>query len=127
MDSVSITVLSFLIQEDGRLWLTHKVRDTWYKNTTFGDFSWESYHLLHTHSGQANKWVKNMEKSNKLNVVKLSDPNYVRILENAITFGTPVLIENVAEELDPLLEPVLQKLTFKQQVGEIKYWLMASS
>lgn len=68
-----------------------------------------------------------MEKSNKLNVVKLSDPNYVRILENAITFGTPVLIENVAEELDPLLEPVLQKLTFKQQVGEIKYWLMASS
>lgn len=57
-----------------------------------------------------------MEKSNKLNVVKLSDPNYVRILENAITFGTPVLIENVGEELDPILEPVLQKLTFKQQV-----------
>ena len=57
-----------------------------------------------------------MEKSNKLGVVKLSDPNYVRVLENAIVFGTPILIENVGEELDPLLEPVLQKLTFKQQV-----------
>ena len=68
------------------------------------------------HSGQANKCVKNMEKHNKLNIVKLSDANYVRVLENAITFGTPVLIENVGEELDPILEPVLQKLTFKQQV-----------
>ena len=73
--------------------------------------------------GQANKWVKNMEKQNKLNVVKLSDPNYVRTLENSITFGTPVLIENVGEELDPILEPVLQKLTFKQQVGVVMvYW-----
>ncbi|CAD5122382.1 DgyrCDS10813 [Dimorphilus gyrociliatus] len=65
--------------------------------------------------GQANKWVKNMEKSNKLNVVKLTDANYIRTLENAITFGQPVLIENVGEELDPILEPVLQKLTFRQQ------------
>ena len=65
--------------------------------------------------GQANKWIKNMERSNKLNVLKLSDPNYLRTLENAITFGTPVLLENVGEELDPVLEPVLQKLIFKQQ------------
>ena len=65
--------------------------------------------------GQANKWIKNMERENKLNIVKLSDANYVRTLENAITFGTPVLMENVGEELDPILEPVLQKSTFKQQ------------
>ena len=56
-----------------------------------------------------------MERSNKLNVLKLSDPNYVRNLENAIQFGTPVLMENVGEELDPILEPILQKQTFKQQ------------
>ena len=35
--------------------------------------------------GQANKWVKNMEKENKLSVVKLSDANYIRTLENSIT------------------------------------------
>ena len=34
--------------------------------------------------GQANKWVKNMEKTNKLEVVKLSDPNYLRTLENCL-------------------------------------------
>uniref|UniRef100_A0A803TL59 Dynein axonemal heavy chain 3 n=1 Tax=Anolis carolinensis TaxID=28377 RepID=A0A803TL59_ANOCA len=65
--------------------------------------------------GQANKWVKNMEKGNKLSVIKLSDTNYVRTLENAIQFGTPILLENIGEELDAFLEPVLLKTTFKQQ------------
>lgn len=65
--------------------------------------------------GQANKWVKNMEKTNKLSVIKLSDTNYVRTLENALQFGTPVLLENVGEELDAFIEPILLKATFKQQ------------
>ena len=34
--------------------------------------------------GQANKWIKNMEKANKLEVIKLSHPNYARTLENCI-------------------------------------------
>ena len=64
--------------------------------------------------GQANKWVKNMEKESGLRVVKLTQADYVRTLENCIQFGTPVLIENVGEELDPSLEPLLLKQTFKQ-------------
>ena len=41
--------------------------------------------------GQANKWVKNMEKSNKLEVVKMSDVNFSRNLENCIQVThTPV-------------------------------------
>jgi dynein heavy chain len=40
--------------------------------------------------GQANKWIKNMEKPNNLAVIKLSDADYVRSLENCITFGNPV-------------------------------------
>ena len=40
--------------------------------------------------GQANKWVKNMEKSNSLHVIKLTDADFVRNLENCIQFGTPV-------------------------------------
>ncbi|KAK1794827.1 hypothetical protein P4O66_009897, partial [Electrophorus voltai] len=65
--------------------------------------------------GQANKWIKNMENANRLSVIKLSDSNYVRTLENAIRLGTPVLLENVGEELDAILEPVLLKQTFRQQ------------
>ncbi|KAG2501733.1 hypothetical protein HYH03_000233 [Edaphochlamys debaryana] len=64
--------------------------------------------------GQANKWVKNLEKEKKLQVIKLSEGGeYMRTLENAIQFGLPVLLENVGEELDPSLEPLLLKQTFK--------------
>ena len=40
--------------------------------------------------GQANKWIKNMEKAHNLHVIKLSDSDFVRTLENCIQFGTPV-------------------------------------
>ena len=64
--------------------------------------------------GQANRWVKNSEKDNKLSVIKLTDADYMRTLENCVTFGNPLLLENVGEELDPSLEPLLLKQTFKQ-------------
>ncbi|KAI7794029.1 dynein axonemal heavy chain 12 [Triplophysa rosa] len=64
--------------------------------------------------GQANKWVKNSERENNLNVIKLTDGDFMRMLENCIQFGTPLLLENVGEELDPSLEPLLLKQVFKQ-------------
>ncbi|CAG5890787.1 unnamed protein product [Menidia menidia] len=78
-------------------------------------FNSRRWPLMIDPQGQANKWIKNMEKANKLAVIKQSDGNYVRVLENCIQFGTPVLMEHVGEELDPVLEPVLLKQTFKQQ------------
>ncbi|XP_071052042.1 dynein axonemal heavy chain 3 isoform X2 [Onthophagus taurus] len=63
--------------------------------------------------GQANKWIKNMEKHRRLQVIKLTDSNYVRTVENAITFGLPVILENIAQEIDAVLEPVLVKNIFK--------------
>ncbi|XP_038005283.1 dynein heavy chain 1, axonemal [Motacilla alba alba] len=65
--------------------------------------------------GQANKWIKNLERENSLEVSKLNDRDFLSTLENAISFGKPFLLENVGEELDPVLEPVLLKETFKQQ------------
>jgi hypothetical protein len=49
------------------------------------------------------------EKDNGLDVFKLSDCDFLRSMENAIRFGKPCLLENVGEELDPALEPVLLK------------------
>lgn len=63
--------------------------------------------------GQANKWVKNMEKAWNINVIRLAQHDYMRILESAIQFGQPVLLENVGEELDAALEPLLLKQTYK--------------
>lgn len=69
--------------------------------------------------GQANRWIKNLEKEKDLKVIKLTDANYVRTLENAIQFGQPVLLENVGQELDPILESVLLRQTYKQ--GGVEY------
>ena len=38
-------------------------------------------------AGQANKWVKNMERPNKLSIIKLTDSDYARTLENCIQVG----------------------------------------
>jgi len=55
-----------------------------------------------------------MEKGRKIKILKFSNPNYLRDLENAIPFGTPVMMENVGQEMDPAVEPVLQKQIFKK-------------
>ncbi|CAM9368513.1 unnamed protein product [Chrysoparadoxa australica] len=77
-------------------------------------FNARRWPLIIDPQGQANKWVRNMEKENKLAVIKLTDADYLRTLENAVQFGQPVLLENIGEELDPSLEPLLLKQLFKQ-------------
>ena len=64
--------------------------------------------------GQANKWIKNSNAAEGMEVVKPSEKEFLRTLENAVRFGKPVLMENILETLDPALEPVLLKQTFKQ-------------
>ena len=61
--------------------------------------------------GQANKWIKTMGKKTDLGIkiLKFSNANYLKHLEAAIRQGISVMIENVGEELDPAIEPLLQK------------------
>lgn len=54
-----------------------------------------------------------MERENQLKVIKLTDSNYVRVLENAIQLGFPVILENIREMLDAVLEPVLLRNIFR--------------
>ena len=73
--------------------------------------------LLIDPQGQANAWIKNMESTSTdgsppLVVAKVSDPKYAQLLEGALRLGAACLLENVQEDLDPLLEPVLLKQTY---------------
>lgn len=62
------------------------------------------------------------ERDNGLEVMKLSDRDFLRSLENAIRFGKPCLLENVGEELDPALEPVLlQQVNMHVQLTELAH------
>lgn len=65
--------------------------------------------------GQANRWIKNLERAQGLQTIKLTTHNYLKTLENCIRVGTPVLLEDVGEVLDPALDPVLQKQIYKSQ------------
>ena len=64
--------------------------------------------------GQANRWLRNMYASKNLQIIKLTEKDFLRKLENGIRYGAPVLLENVGQELDPSLEPVLLKQVFKR-------------
>jgi len=44
-----------------------------------------------------------MEKRNRLQVIKLTDTNYIRVVENAIQMGLPVILENILEEINATL------------------------
>ena len=68
---------------------------------------------------QANSWIRTMERPNNIEVIKLSSATYLRSLENGIRFGKPILMESVLDELDPALEPLLLRSTFKQSGQEM--------
>jgi hypothetical protein len=63
---------------------------------------------------QANHWIRQMENVNGLQTVKLTDSNFMNILEGCIRTGTPVLLEDAGETLHSALCSVLMKQTFFQ-------------
>lgn len=63
---------------------------------------------------QAGKFIKSLSKDldqapQGLDVFKASDVQLLRNLEISIQFGRWALIENMAEDLDPALDPILTK------------------
>ncbi|KAH8057234.1 dynein light chain binding protein [Aureococcus anophagefferens] len=56
---------------------------------------------------QANKWIRKMMERSDLLTTTMTDINLLRVLENAIRNGKPLLIEDVHEQIEPALEPLL--------------------
>lgn len=51
-------------------------------------------------------------------VIKLSDRNFIKTLENGIRFGKWVILEDLGERLDASLDPLLEKRVVKE-AGEL--------
>ena len=49
--------------------------------------------------------------------MKASDKDFARKFEQCIPLGLPILLEGVGEELDPVLEPLLEKQTTRSAGG----------
>ena len=63
---------------------------------------------------QGGGWVKGNEARNKLSVVSVRSNKMLSILEKCIRNGRPLLIEDIGEEVDPVLDGVLYKRVYER-------------
>ena len=73
----------------------------------------DSWCLFIDPQNQARKWIRNLEKGNKLKIIKSNDKDCVSIIKNSIQSGNPILMENF-EDLIASLDSVFLHLTYSE-------------
>ena len=63
---------------------------------------------------QGIKWMLKREENNGLTILQLSQSGWLKQLTGAIVNGRCVIIQNIGEELDATLEPVLSRAVFQK-------------
>ncbi|TPX71761.1 hypothetical protein SpCBS45565_g00838 [Spizellomyces sp. 'palustris'] len=71
------------------------------------------YPLLIDPQNQAKVWIKNKEEKNKLLITSLTNKYFRAHVEDCVSQGRPMLIEDVEENLDPTLDNILEKNLMK--------------
>lgn len=62
---------------------------------------------------QGIKWIK-QKYGDDLTVIRMGQKSYLETIEKSITSGSTVLIENIDEQLDPVLDSLLGRNLIKK-------------
>ena len=63
---------------------------------------------------QGIKWLRRKEAENNLKVIQLTQPNWIRHVVNAVSQGHVIVVENLGEDVDATLDPVLARAVYKR-------------
>ena len=63
---------------------------------------------------QSIQWLRQKEAGSRLQILQLTQKNWTKKMEKALSNGMTVILENVGEELDATLEPVLARAIYKK-------------
>jgi dynein heavy chain len=63
---------------------------------------------------QAIYWIKKREKENHLQIGRLGEKTLIKRILKAIEVGQPFLIENMGENIDPSLLPIIARVSIKK-------------
>lgn len=67
------------------------------------------YPIMVDPQGQGLTWIRNKEQANGAKETSFQDRGFRTSLEDCMGFGKPLLLANVENELDPVLDPILDK------------------
>jgi hypothetical protein len=62
---------------------------------------------------QGVKWIK-QKYGDTLKVIRLGQRGYLDVIEQSISSGATVLLENIEEHVDPVLDPLLGRNLIKK-------------
>lgn len=106
----NLSVIEYLSHPDERLfWHSKELpEDTIAEENAIMLKRFNRYPLVIDPSGQATKFLMNLYSDKNIKKTSFLDKAFMKHLESALRFGTPLLVEDV-ESIDPVLNPVLNK------------------
>lgn len=59
-------------------------------------------------------WIREKERENGIMIMRIGAKNYINKLESCIENGTPIMLENLEESVDPVIFPIVARMIFKK-------------